>query len=153
MTAAPVEKVNFVTRTARTTDEPFLFNTFLKSFRESDRSEGIPNTEFFQTFKAQFERVLETFTVLVAHPEGDEDEIAGWLAHQGDVVAWVYTKKNPWRRTGAGRALFAAAGLGTEIRALYASRWALALAKSKGLAVRQVSFVEGTRLLIGKGGS
>lgn len=141
----------FLTRPARAADEAFLYSSFLRAFRESDQSEGIKNTEYFQTFKAQFGLVLRNFTVIVAHPEGEEDEIAGWIAFKGPVVAYVYTKKSPWRRTGVARVLWNAAGIGIECRALYASRWSLALAKQKGLKVSMASFVEGTRLLMGAG--
>lgn len=153
MTAAPAEKVNFVTRTMREGDRPFLFSSFLKSFRESDQSEGIASAQFFLVFKAQFEMVLNAFSVLVAHPEADDDEIAGWIAYSRNVVAWLYVKKIPWRHCGVARHLMTAAHIGTNVRALYGSRWALALAKSKGLRVEPVSFVEGARLLLGRAGA
>lgn len=152
MTAPAPQAVRFVTREAVETDHPFIYQTFLRTLRKSDQSEGIASPQFFSTFKAQFSMVLNAFTVLIAHPEADTDEIAGWLAFKHDVVGWIYVKKYPWGRTGCARHLFAAARLDTRgsIRALYGSRWAFALARSKGLTVKPVSFVEGTRLLLGR---
>lgn len=161
---APLPEVTFAIRPARETDEAFLFSSFLKSLRESDQCEGIPNGRFFEHFKVEFQRISESFTILVAHPEGEADEIAGWIAFDGDVVGWLYTK-HVWRRLGAARRLLEAANLSkppirdreglvatestVDLKALYASKWSLALAKLKGVRVSMLPHTKVVRMLWG----
>lgn len=152
MTAAePQPAVRFLTRPLRATDHPFTYSAFLKSYRESDYTDGIPNAVFFDVHKQEWCSVLELFDVLVAHPEGDEDEIAGFIAYTGRTVAWIYVKKTPWRRMGVARLLLDAAGFlpGRPLTALFGSSWALSRARAAGYPVSLVPHVEAVRLLLG----
>jgi GNAT superfamily N-acetyltransferase len=149
-TVAP-EAVRFLTRRLRESDHAFTYANFLRAYRESDHTEGIPNTEFFDHHKAEWCAVLALFDVLIAHPEGDDDEIAGFVAYSGRVVAWLYTKKHPWRGMGVARLLLEAAGFhpGRPLWALYGSSWALRRARAAGYAVSLVPHGEAVRLLLG----
>jgi hypothetical protein len=152
MTAAGApEPVRFLTRPLRESDHPCLYSDFLRSYRESDHTDGIPNTAFFEVHKQEWAAVLALFTVLVAHPETDDDEIAGWIAFKNRTVAWIYTKKVPWRGVGVARLLMDAAGFlpGRPLSALFASSWALRRARHAGYPVTMVSHGEATRLLLG----
>jgi hypothetical protein len=141
----------FVCRQLRESDEAFTYSAFLRWYRDSDHSTDIPGEQFFQIFKAQWSAVIQHFRVLVAHPEGSEDEIAGFIAHKGTTVAFVYTKKEPWRRLGVATFLANAAGLkkAETVWALYGSSRSLALARSKGWNVRLVPATQAIRLLLG----
>jgi GNAT superfamily N-acetyltransferase len=143
--------VTFRTRKMRNSDSAFLYSSFLRSYRQSDYTAGIPNDVFFDVFKQEFAAVLNLFNVLVAHPEEDEDEIAGFIAWTGRTVAWLYVKKTPWRRMGLGRQLLTEAGFlpGEEFNALFGSPWALRRARSHGYKVTLCPHVEAVRLLLG----
>ena len=57
------------------------------------------------------EPVLATYTTLVATPQGDPDEILGYVIHDGPhVVGFLYVKE-ALRRHGIGSALLKAAGV------------------------------------------
>lgn len=159
MTSPSTETVTFLIRPMRETDTAFLFSSFLKSFRESDFTDGIGNDSFYSTAKVEWARVLERFSVAVAHPEGNEDEIAGWLAWRGYAIGYVYVKHEPWRRMGVCRQLLTHAGFLTPegsprpsllAIALYGSSRMLHLARSKGMRVELAAHVEALRLLSGK---
>jgi len=137
----------FVIRPARASDSAFLFSSFLDSYRESDETNGIPNRIFYEVFKLEFAAILSSFDVLVAHPEGDDDEIAGWLAKSGRVVGWIYVKKTPWRHCGVARQLWNAANMGIEASAIYGASWALKLAKLKGLRISMLPHGKVVRML------
>lgn len=152
MTAiAPQPGIRFLTRPLRATDHPFTYSAFLKSYRESDYTAGIPNDVFFDVHKQEWCSILGLFDVLVAHPEGDEDEIAGFIVFKGRTVAWIYTKKTPWRRMGVARQLLEAAGFlpGRPLQALFGSSWALSRARAAGYQVSLAPHVEAVRLLLG----
>lgn len=149
MLASP--SVRFLTRPVRESDHPFVYNSFLEAYRESDHTDGIPNGLYYDVHKQEWSAVMALFTVLVAHPEGDEDEIAGWIAFKGRTVAWICTKKHPWRGIGVARLLLETAGFqeGAPIWALYGSSWALRRARAAGYPVSLVPHGEAVRLLLG----
>lgn len=146
-----IERVRFAVRPVRPSDGPFIYNSFLESYRESDHTDGIPNGAFYDVHKQEWAAVMAQFTVLVAHPETDDDEIAGWIASRGRTVAWIYTKKRPWRRTGVARLLLETAGFmpGRPLAALYASSWALRRARHAGYPIALVPHGEAIRMLLG----
>ena len=137
MGAEASSDVSFRVRPTRASDEAFLYSSFLEWMRDSDASVGIFDRNFFRVFKAQWAAVLRDFDVLVAHPDGDEEEIAGYLAHRAGVVGFVYVKHTPWRQCGVATLLLNTAGFRKEqpIAALFASSRALALAESRGWKV------------------
>lgn len=141
----------FPVRPAVEGDTAFLFDSFLRAYRESDYTRGLTNTQFLGIYKAQWSAVLDTFSVLVAHARDDADEIAGYVAHRDRCVAFVYVKKTPWRKLGVSRVLMSAAGLepGAPIYALFPTRVGLAWANALGYSVRITPHVEALRILGG----
>lgn len=135
----------FELRPARPSDESFVFSSFLRSYRESDVASGIPNGRYFAVMKPLWQRVVDSFTVLVAHPAGQPDEIAGWIAYSGNVIAWIYVKHTPWRRLGVARRLLDHAHW--PRRCLFGSDRMLHLAHAKGYRVDYLSFAQGTWML------
>jgi len=137
VTADASSEVRFLTRPMRASDESFTYATFLHWIREADTTEGIFDKNLFPIMKAQWAAVLRDFDVLVAHPEGDEEEIGGYLAHKAGVIGFVYVKRDPWRRLGVANLLLKTAGFrkSLPVAALFASSRALALAESRGWKV------------------
>lgn len=158
MTAEPASDVTFAVRPMRAEDEAFVYGSFLKEYRKSDHTAGIPNGTFFQIMKHQWSLVLQHFTVLVAHPEGSEDEVAGFIVFHVSsdprpvrTVAWVTVKHHPWGRLGVAKLLAEKAGLKkTETTwVLYASSRLMARARAKGWRVELVPAMQANRLLLG----
>lgn len=95
----------------------FIYNSFLKSYRDSPMVKGVPNTIYF---KKQHD-LIELFLVdprsraIVACNAQDPEQIYGYILAQsrpgdaqGDVlvVHWVYVKQ-PFRNLGIAKQLFA----------------------------------------------
>lgn len=152
MPAETVEQpaVVFATRPMRESDSAYLYANFLRPYRESDYTEGIPNAPFFDYHKQEWAIVLKRFNVLIAHPEGSDDEIAGFIAWSGRCVAWLYTTKTPWRGMGVATRLLNEAGFGDgePFHALYGSSWALSRARSHGYRVTLAPHCEALMLLL-----
>lgn len=152
MTADASSEVRFAVRPMRAEDEAFLYANFLKFYRYSDHTEGLPNGVYYATFKEQWAHVLKHFNVLVAHPEGEESETAGFIAWKGKTLAWVYTKAKPWGGLGVAKLLMREAGFVRQddvVWALYASSRDLAVARAKGWRVEMVPATQAIRLLLG----
>lgn len=139
----------FLTRPARESDHAFIHSSFLESYRKCEETSGIPHRLFFDVFKREFVEVVKRFKVIVAHPEDDDDEIAGWIAFYGPVLGWIYTKKSTFRHCGAGRLLWNAAGLGIDVSVIYVSKRSVALAKLKGLRITVLPHGKVVRMLWG----
>lgn len=97
-------------------DRAFIISTWSSSYKRS-HSAGIINTDDWAAIMhPQFEKVLGRAgsRALIACDRTDPDYFYGWIA--GDttestpVVYYVYTKE-PYRRTGVARSLFAAFGV------------------------------------------
>lgn len=133
-TASADDSVSFSVRPLRSGDEAFTYSSFLSWCRESEASAGIFDRNFYPVMKDQWASVLRTFDVLVAHPRGDEEEIAGYLAHKAGVIAFVYVKRSPWRQMGVATLLLREAGFdkGRPVAAMFASQRSLELARAKG---------------------
>jgi hypothetical protein len=148
MTAAPASAVTFQVRLYRATDESFVYSSFLRSQRDEDAFAGVGNDIFFSTLKREMADMLATFNVFVAHPEGDEDEIAGYLLAHADVIGYLYVKREPWRQQGVARLLFDHASLTRRpsLRVMFPTSKGMRLARLKGIDVRPCRHVEALAL-------
>lgn len=70
-------------------------------------------TTYMAGQKRAIAAVLGACPVLVAHPTGAPDEIAGWVCYDGTakLILACYVKHTPWRRQGVGSLLMQATGL------------------------------------------
>lgn len=152
-TEASSDEVVFATRPMRPSDEALLFNSFLRDLHGSDYVRGIPDDLFYDVFKREWATVLASFTTLVAHPEGSEEEIAGYIVYRRNVVAGLYVKLKPWRGFGVARRLLAEAGFrkGERVWLMYGSSRALADARARGWNVAALAHAKAMRLLLGFG--
>lgn len=100
-------------RTPQAKDVSFIYNSWLKSYRDSPAVLGLTNTTYFKEVHDIIERVFQSPTcrVAVACDPAHEDVIFGYAVaevtgNQG-VLHWVYVK-HPFRNFGVGKALEAA---------------------------------------------
>ena len=110
-----VDLEQIAVRQGVTADVPFIFSSWLKSYRaNSPFARSVSERIYFDREHAIIERILARGRTLVAHVEGDPDTILGYLvAEQFAIPAvahWLYVK-GPWRRAGIASKLVEASGL------------------------------------------
>ncbi len=86
--------LKFITRPGRETDHPFVFSSFLKSYRSAVNKDLVGDGVFFRVMHKQLERLLGRDRLIVAVVDGDEDEILGWALGGDAELHYVYTKKS-----------------------------------------------------------
>lgn len=86
--------LKFITRPGRETDHPFIFSSFLKSYRSAVAKDLVGDGVFFRVMHKQLERLLGRDRLIVAAVDGDEDEILGWALGGDAELHYAYTKKN-----------------------------------------------------------
>lgn len=91
----------------------FITDSFVKKFSKAPQCANISGA----VVSALLEPLLNTWTTLVAVPEGDRDTLLGYVVFEpkkrdrpNPVVAWVHVA-GEWTRRGIGRALLEAAGM------------------------------------------
>jgi len=97
-------------------DLPLIYNSWLKSYRESPAVRSIPNSIYFKEHHKLIENILmSTYCqVLVACAADDENVVYGYLVIEfldSPVVHWAYCKQQ-FRRSGVMKALVAEARSG-----------------------------------------
>lgn len=105
----------FKVRAVQTADVPFLYNSWLKSYRDSPSVTSIPNTLYYAGQHAVIEKLFETpdvETVIACNPE-DEGQIYGYVVAAPGVLHWLYVK-HTFRGHGVGKMLLAEMGLSKE---------------------------------------
>lgn len=79
-------------------DEPFIYSTWLKHYREeSDFGKSMPNTVFFKGHHNVINNLLLTSDTIIAHDPEDEQVIWGYLVFEKGIIHWVYVKGRFWR--------------------------------------------------------
>lgn len=110
MTEAPTDSAIYSLRPLLKRDEPFIFNSWLKSYRDSVSVRCVPNSIYFQEHHDVIEAILvaPSARVLVACNPTDSEQIYGYGVASRDGAAaalhWLYVK-HPFRGAGIGRAL------------------------------------------------
>lgn len=98
----------FHVRPPHAADLPFCFSSWLKSYRDSPYTSGIPNTIYYAAHHAVIENILKTASVVIACSPTDADQIFGYAIGRGFpgglALDWVYVK-NPLRGFGIAKAL------------------------------------------------
>lgn len=100
----------FSVRIAADSDLPFIFNSFLKSFRDSPSVSGVPNTVFYDGHHAVIERLLAHpgARTLVACNAADPAQIYGYAIGRDfgafKSIDWLYSKHS-FRGFGIARSL------------------------------------------------
>lgn len=103
-------------RTATPSDHPFIYNSWLKYFKNNSYfARRIKSAIFFEWHHSAIERILarQTSLALIACDPENEDVIHGYLViERGEkpVIHWVFVKE-AFRRLGIASALIEASGV------------------------------------------
>lgn len=98
-------------RTGRTGDLPFVFASWLQTYRHSTFARRIPKGVFFPAHHEVIARLLGRSDVIIAHPAGDPDTILGYLVTERPALLHYAYVKFPFRRAGLCRMMVGAAHL------------------------------------------
>ena len=95
-------------RSANEEDIPFIFSSWLKSYRNSYFAKSITNTVFFTEHHKVIERLIENNQVVIACKSDEPDQIYGYAcAGKTDgifTLHYIYVK-HPFRGFGVGKTL------------------------------------------------
>lgn len=95
-------------RPANAEDVGFIFNAWLKSFRNSEFTKELPNEIYFSEHHKVIEDLLKRYDVIVAANQEDPTQIYGFICagYTDNVFTlhYVYVK-HTFRRMGIGQAL------------------------------------------------
>ena len=88
-------------RPMQPSDEPFIYSTWLKSYRNSSFAEAMSNDVFFASHKDIIAGLLETASVvMIVNPE-DHDQIYGYsVTHNSLPITHFIYVKYTFRRLG-----------------------------------------------------
>lgn len=96
-------------RHAHKGDVPFITSSWLRSFRDGDMVEGVPNQVYFYWHHKVLENVLSRATVMILCLPDSPDVILAWFcfeATEGGLIAhYIYTK-NSFRKAGLAKKLY-----------------------------------------------
>lgn len=97
-------------RHANDTDIPFIFSSWLKSFRDSGLLvRAIPHTIYFTNHHKLLQKLIKRSTVYVACSPTDSSQIYGYIVAEyieGTFVLHFIYVKHSFRKLGVGKALF-----------------------------------------------
>lgn len=83
-------------RKATEADVPFIFNSWLKSFRSSVTAKSISNPVYFDFHHKTIEKILQKSDVVVLCDAADPSQVFGYLVHQDidgvRVLHYAYIK-------------------------------------------------------------
>jgi ribosomal protein S18 acetylase RimI-like enzyme len=95
-------------RQADQNDVPFIFNSWLKSYRDSSTAKLVSNTVFFSEHHKLIERIVKHNPVILAVNDADPTQIYGYICAgvtEGIfTLHYIYVKHN-FRNLGIGKAL------------------------------------------------
>lgn len=107
----------FAIRDALPDDVPFVFNSWLKSYRDSPMVKSIPNTIYYDEHHRVIERLLQSPDIhahVACNPE-DHNQIYGYVIAEKHIdpdikcvsttFHWIYCK-HPFRGNGIAKALY-----------------------------------------------
>ena len=109
-------------RPANKDDIGFLFNSWLKSYRNAKAVKEIPNEIYFSEHHKVIERILKNYDVVIACNEEDRSQIYGFIcAGYTDSVFtlhYLYVK-HTFRNMGIAKALLNSYNHATDFAAIY----------------------------------
>lgn len=96
-------------RPARVGDLPFVFNSWLESYKAYPLALGVPKAKYFADQHALITELLRRGECLMAVNPADDTHLLGYVVHEPArrVVHYVYVK-HPLRREGIARHLLSA---------------------------------------------
>lgn len=116
------QELPIILRPANAEDVGFIFNAWLKSFRNSPIVRGVDNQIYYSEHHKIIEELLKRYEVIVACNQDDLTQIYGFIcAGTTDnifTVNFIYVK-HTFRKMGIGSALLNAFEHNTEYAAIY----------------------------------
>ena len=103
-------------------DYPFLYNSWLKSYRFSPFAERITNTIYFEDHHKLIERIVKNSKCLVACNPSDPSQLYGYVVageEEGVLVVHFLYVKHTFRNMGMGKTLLDAVGHDSSSAAVY----------------------------------
>ena len=103
-------------------DLPFIFNSWLKSYRFSHFGEKITNTIYFEDQHKVIDKILKTSEVYVACNIEDPSQLYGYIAvgeEEGVFVLHFIYVKHTFRNMGIGKTLLDAVGHDSSNASVY----------------------------------
>jgi hypothetical protein len=93
-------------RDAVATDLPFIMNSWLRSWRDSDFAKLMKNEVFYENYEPFIKGILQRANVLVACSVDDPDQIFGYIVYENpQIVHYVYVK-TVYKKLGLAKSLF-----------------------------------------------
>tara|TARA_R110002167_G_C12560091_1_gene641709 strand:- start:367 stop:825 length:459 start_codon:yes stop_codon:yes gene_type:complete len=103
-------------------DLPFLYNSWLKSYRFSHYAEKITNTIYFEDHHKLIERIIKDCKVLIACNPSDPSQLYGYIVvgeEEGILVVHFIYVKHTFRNMGIGKTLLDAVGHSSDTASVY----------------------------------
>lgn len=93
---------------------PFLFNSWLMSFKKSKFAGVVTNKQYFATYRATIEDLISRGAeVLFAVDPNNESRILGWICFEENCLHYIYVK-DPYLTWGVADKLMDASGLSSN---------------------------------------
>ena len=115
-------------RIATAADHDFIISSWSISYKKSHTAGIIQADDWATVMRPQFAKILARsgMRTVLAHAEDDANYFYGWIAGDASpqsvpVVAYIYVKE-PYRRKGIARGLFAALGVDPSKHFVYACK-------------------------------
>lgn len=87
-------------------DLPFIFDTFLKSYKMSSAiGKSCRNGIFFDNYRLVVDDILESSSVTIACHKDEPSVIFGYIIHQGNILHYIFIKE-AFRNLGLAKALY-----------------------------------------------
>lgn len=110
-------------RPMRPGDAPFVFDSWANSLADELEIEGAEMRKLFRSQQIPIlRRLVDQSTVWVATSTRDDDALLGWSCTDGDILHFVFTKRD-FRKYRICARLLTHAGLRTVARASHATHW------------------------------
>jgi GNAT superfamily N-acetyltransferase len=98
--------LQFVLRNMTENDKPFIYNSFLKSFKENSDSTWVSNGLYYRGQTEVVDFLLSSCNVLIACFPEDPEEILAYTLYQVEkdvlVLHYIYTRRS-FQKTGIAR--------------------------------------------------
>lgn len=93
---------------------PFMFNSWLMSFKKCKFAGVVTNNQYFTTYRATIEDLISRgATVKFAVDSNNESRILGWICYEDNCLHYIYVK-DPYLTWGVADALMTESGLGSN---------------------------------------
>lgn len=116
------ENAEIYIRDPHEADLPFIFNSWLRSFRNSSFCRYVDNTIYFTEHHKLVEKILKRSTVKIACSPQNPEDVYGYICHENIdgffVLHYAYTKQS-FRNLGIFRALLATTNHNAEIAGIH----------------------------------